>query len=48
MPMGDGKLLLPVKAEIRKQIKRQDGDFVHIIYILTMSHLKCQQKCSSV
>lgn len=31
MPMGDGKLFLPVKAEIRKKIKKQDGDFVHVI-----------------
>ena len=27
MPMGNGKLFLPVKAEIRKKIKKQSGDF---------------------
>lgn len=31
MPMGDGNLFLPVKAEIRKAIKKQEGDYVHIV-----------------
>lgn len=31
MSMGGGKLFLPVKAEIRKKIKKQEGDLVHII-----------------
>jgi hypothetical protein len=31
MPMGNGSLFLPVKAEIRKKIKKQEGDKVHII-----------------
>ena len=31
MPMGNGNLFLPVKAEIRKKIKKQAGDYVHII-----------------
>jgi uncharacterized protein YdeI (YjbR/CyaY-like superfamily) len=31
MPMGDGRLFLPVKAEIRKAIKKEAGDTVHII-----------------
>ena len=30
MPMGNGKLFLPVKADIRKKIKRQVGDYVRI------------------
>lgn len=30
MPMGNGNLFLPVKAEIRKQIKKKEGDYVHI------------------
>ena len=30
MPMGNGQLFLPVKAEIRKKIGKQEGDFVHI------------------
>ena len=30
MPMGNGKLFLAVKAEIRKQIGKQEGDWVHI------------------
>jgi Domain of unknown function (DUF1905)/Bacteriocin-protection, YdeI or OmpD-Associated len=31
MPMGNGKLFLPVKAEIRRKIKKQEGDTVHVI-----------------
>lgn len=31
MPMGDGKLFLPVKAEIRKKINKKEGDYVHVI-----------------
>lgn len=31
MPMGSGGLFLPVKAEIRKKIKKEEGDTVHII-----------------
>lgn len=31
MPMGNGKLFLPVKAAIRKKIKKEAGNFVTII-----------------
>jgi hypothetical protein len=31
MPMGNGMLFLPVKAEIRKKIKKDVGDSVHVI-----------------
>lgn len=31
MPMGNGILFMPVKAEIRKKIGKQEGDTVHII-----------------
>ena len=31
MPMGDGRLFLPVKAEIRKKINKKEGDMVHVI-----------------
>ena len=31
MPMGNGKLFLPVKAEIRKAIKKSEGDWVHVV-----------------
>lgn len=31
MPMGNGVLFMPVKAEIRKKIKKDEGDYVHII-----------------
>ncbi|PLK44766.1 YdeI/OmpD-associated family protein [Emticicia sp. TH156] len=31
MPMGQGRLFFPVKAEIRKKIKKQLGDTVRVI-----------------
>lgn len=31
MPLGDGHLFLPVKAEIRKKIKKEAGDTAHVI-----------------
>jgi len=31
MSMGDGRMFLPVKAEIRKKIGKAEGDWVHII-----------------
>ena len=34
MPMGSGGLFLPVKAEIRKKIKKEEGDYVHITLYL--------------
>lgn len=30
MPMGNGNLFLPVKAAIRKQIKKEAGNLVHV------------------
>ena len=30
MPMGNGTLFIPVKAEIRKKIGKNEGDWVHI------------------
>ncbi|MEJ8757525.1 YdeI/OmpD-associated family protein [Pontibacter sp. H259] len=34
MPMGNGKLFLPVRAEIRKKIKKQAGDWVQVTLYL--------------
>ncbi len=31
MPMGNGQLFLPVKAAIRKKIKKEAGDYVRVI-----------------
>ncbi|MCL2245836.1 MAG: YdeI/OmpD-associated family protein [Lentimicrobiaceae bacterium] len=31
MPSGKGSLMLAVKAEIRKKIKKQAGDYVHVV-----------------
>lgn len=48
MPMGNGKLFLPIKAAIRKAIKKEQGDTVRIkVYIdetpseLTEELLEC-------
>jgi hypothetical protein len=30
-PMGDGTLFLAVRAEIRKKIKKNEGDLIHVI-----------------
>lgn len=31
MPMGNGKLFLPLKATVRKKIKKEAGDYVKVI-----------------
>ncbi|AWH85919.1 hypothetical protein HYN59_12745 [Flavobacterium album] len=31
MPRGNGSLLMAVKAEIRKKIGKQEGDYVHVV-----------------
>lgn len=31
MPLGNGNLMIPIKTEIRKKIKKEAGDWVHII-----------------
>ncbi|TRX47135.1 DUF1905 domain-containing protein [Fulvivirga sp. M361] len=40
MPMGNGKLFLPVKAEIRKKIGKQAGDHVRVMLLPDESPLK--------
>lgn len=40
MPMGSGKLFLPVKKEIRKIICKKEGDAVHILLYEDSSPLK--------
>lgn len=34
MPLGNGKLFLPVRAEIRKKIKKEEGDWIKVILYL--------------
>ena len=34
MPMGNGRLFLPVRTEIRKKIKKEAGDFVRVVLYL--------------
>lgn len=31
MPAGNGRLFLPIKTEIRKKIKKEAGDTIHVI-----------------
>lgn len=40
MPMGNGCLFLPVKAMIRKAIKKQAGDEVHVLLYADTSPLE--------
>ncbi|MCK5442849.1 MAG: DUF1905 domain-containing protein [Maribacter sp.] len=40
MPMGNGKLFLPVKSEIQKKIKKEAGDYVHVILYSDESKLQ--------
>lgn len=44
MPMGNGKLFLPVKAAIRKKIKKEAGDTVHILMELDHSNLETPEE----
>ena len=44
MPMGNGKLFLPVKAEIRKKIGKGASDFVHIILFSDDSRLEIPEE----
>ncbi|AUP80987.1 YdeI/OmpD-associated family protein [Flavivirga eckloniae] len=44
MPMGNGKLFLPVKAEIRKKIKKNHGDYVNVILYSDDSLLEIPQE----
>ncbi|MGB0522686.1 MAG: DUF1905 domain-containing protein [Flammeovirgaceae bacterium] len=44
MPMGNKQLFLPVKAAIRKAIKKQAGDTVHIILYSDESDVEIPQE----
>ena len=44
MPSGKGTLILFVKSEIRKKIKKQAGDYVHIILYLNNEPLKVPEE----
>lgn len=37
MPKGDGQLFFPVKKEIRKKLRKEEGDEVHIVMYLDQS-----------
>ncbi len=43
MPMGNGKLFLPVRAEIRKVIGKKEGDTVHVILYADNSTIEIPQ-----
>lgn len=44
LPMGNGRLFLPVKAEIRKKISKQAGDFVRITLYVDKSPLEIPEE----
>jgi len=44
MPMGNGELGIFVKAEIRKKIKKQAGDYVHIVLYLDNEPLEVPEE----
>ncbi len=44
MPMGSGKLFLPVKSAIRKKIRKEAGDFVHVCLYADNSLLEIPQE----
>jgi hypothetical protein len=44
MPMGDGTLFFPVRAEIRKKIKKEAGDEVHIILYQDLSAIEIPEE----
>lgn len=46
MPMGNGVLFLPVKAEIRKKIQKQAGDVVHVVLYPDHEPLEVPQEMS--
>lgn len=43
MPMGNGKLFLPVRAEIRKVIGKTEGDTIHVILYADNSPIEIPQ-----
>ncbi len=44
MPMGNHKLFLPVRAEIRKKIKKQEGDWVNVVFYADHSALEIPEE----
>jgi bifunctional DNA-binding transcriptional regulator/antitoxin component of YhaV-PrlF toxin-antitoxin module len=44
MPMGNGQLFLPVRAEIRKKIKKEEGDFVHVLLYADNTSFICPEE----
>ncbi len=44
MPMGDGTLFFPVRAEIRKKIKKEAGDEVHILLYQDLSAIEIPEE----
>lgn len=44
MPMKSGELFLPVKAEIRKKIKKESGDTVHLTLFENLDSLEIPEE----
>ncbi|MFN5984005.1 MAG: DUF1905 domain-containing protein [Fluviicola sp.] len=48
MPLGDGRLFLPVKAEWRKKIKKEEGDWISVDLFVDEQTLKITQELKEV
>ena len=48
MPLGDGRLFLPVKAEWRKKIKKEEGDWISVDLYVDEQALKITQELKEV
>jgi len=44
LPMKGNSMLLPLKASIRNKIKKQEGDFVHVVLYLDNSSLEIPEE----
>jgi len=44
MPMGNGMLFLPVRAEIRKKIRKEAGAKVHVVLYLDQDELEIPEE----
>lgn len=44
MPLGEGAFMLPLKAEIRKAIRKKEGDRVHVVLYTDTDPLKVPEE----
>jgi hypothetical protein len=44
LPMGNGRLFLPVKADIRKKIEKKEGDWVNVVLYADLTPTQIPQE----